>query len=177
MKRILQFLVRLFSGRRRKPDVLCTGIEGQEDLAPVVLNRMASQMRDRLDAMTRDAFLGAAVPSNNPDPSGPNLSLEALDRLAQGHKEQRKDVISMIVITRLVPPGSVLLCRYEGKRYALISIEDWLKSKDSIVEREPLPEGMRFIPLVGLPVERDDALAEKILIANITAGKPNARWN
>jgi len=137
--------------RRHERDVLCTGIEGQGNLNVDALNRLAGDMKDRMEQIT--------------------------DRLVKEFEERHQDKISMIVITRLASPGSVLVCRYDGKRYALISLEDWMKAKGSIVEPEPPPYKMGFIPLVGIPVVEDEDLAARILMANVSAGEPTYRWN
>lgn len=98
------------------------------------------------------------------------------DRLGKESEKGYRDKISMIVVTRLAPPGSVLVCRYEGKRYALLSLDDWVKSKGSIVEQEP-PYPMGFVPLAGIPAVEDEDLAARILMANLPAGQSKYLWN
>jgi len=83
------------------------------ELDVAALNRLASQMQERLDE-------------------------QITDRLVKEFEERHKDKISMIVITRLASPGSVLVCRYEGKRYALISLDDWVKSKGNYIHVSPV---------------------------------------
>jgi hypothetical protein len=175
IKRFIEFLLwpLAWLWHRHERQTLYTGIEG-EDLG-TDFSQLARAMKDQLDGLTQDAFTAGAYSTYTHTHDVP-LNWDAIHRMLDEYEERRKDEIQMIVITRLAAPGSVLVCRYEGRRYALISREDWLKTKGSIVEQEP-PYPMGFVPLVGIPVSEDEDLAARILMANLPAGQSNYRWN
>lgn len=173
IKRIFEWILNQTIGRlwrQHESSVLCnTAVEDRARDLDFVMMNPDSLPKEQIDQMTQELFIENAEP------------FEKLDGLVEDLKTETLDILKIIVVTTETPPGSILDCRYEGMRYALINPEDWEKVKKSIASR---PADAPRSPLWGIPAIRDDELARKILIGAIVERqhkkrkrpKPG-RWN
>ena len=143
--------------RRHERSVLCDAAiaERAADL-DFMMKHSGQELKDQVDRMARDLFLdGAGSASTYVDSPAQELP-------------KPEDILSMIVVTTETPRNSMLDCRYQGKRYALIHPDAWEKTLKSIARRTA--DGQPS-PLYGIPVVHDDQLAREVLIGAILEGQ------
>ena|GEM_PF-3625854 len=166
--------------RKHEQSVLCDAAiaERAADL-DFMMKHLGQELKDRADRMARDLFLdGASVASTYVDPPAqglPNDFNERMNLMLEALQPPKpEDILSMIIVTAEAPRNSMLDCRYQGKRYALIHPDVWERVKKSIADRSldtSISPEKTVSPLLGIPVVHDDQLAREVLIGALVEGQ------